>query len=191
MMTVVTSPGFMRTVSFQPSSVRSGPLRGPGVAGRAVVGVHVERLASRALDVDQVEVDRVGVAGQVGDLPDLGWCRRRRLGGRVHRRRARSRHCSRLVRAQQLDQAAESHRRSRSASAAAPARPAASAATPFGPPCPAARGTGRDPDVRSVTAVMQGRVLAGRRDDLEAHDLARVRPEAGLGLRRVARLPGK
>ena len=46
--------------------------RRAGVAGRAVVGVRVERLASQHLDIDQVEVDRVGVPRQVGDLPDLG-----------------------------------------------------------------------------------------------------------------------
>ncbi len=32
----------------------------------------VERLASQQLDVDQVEVDRVSVTREVGDLPDFG-----------------------------------------------------------------------------------------------------------------------
>ena len=48
MMTVVTSLGCILTVSFHPSSSPVRTMRWPGVAGRAVVGVHVEWLASRA-----------------------------------------------------------------------------------------------------------------------------------------------
>ena len=40
--------------------------------GAARVALGIERLAREDLDIDEVEVDRVGVARQVEDLPDLG-----------------------------------------------------------------------------------------------------------------------
>ena len=63
----------------------------------------VERLASQHLDVDQVEVDRVGITRQVGDLPDLGRARiwRFRRGGHVGTPEAA---IHRLVCPEQLDQ---------------------------------------------------------------------------------------
>src|SRR6266581_2993475 len=42
-----------------------------------------------------------------------------------------------------------------------------------------------------VAGDVQGRVLAGRGDDLEPQDLAGVRPEAGLRLRRIVRSAGE
>ena len=62
----------MRTVSFQPCLVRTRRHRRAQVGGDAVVLGHLERLPGQDLDVHQVEVDGVGVAGEVGDLPDLG-----------------------------------------------------------------------------------------------------------------------
>ena len=72
MMTRVTSPGCILTVSFQPSSVASGGRAGPvvreGPAGitRCVEGIPVENL-----DVHQMEMDRVRVAGEIADFPDF------------------------------------------------------------------------------------------------------------------------
>ena len=64
----------MRTVSFHPSSLGSGAMAGPGErsAPHPRTRPRVERLAGQDLDVDQVEMDRVRVTGQVDDLPDLG-----------------------------------------------------------------------------------------------------------------------
>ena len=42
------------------------------IARCTIVGCNVERLASQHLNIDQVEVDWVGIPRQVSDLPDLG-----------------------------------------------------------------------------------------------------------------------
>ena len=59
--TMMSSSGFIRTVSFQPSSLGSGGL---------TCAVPVDPVDH--LHVEQVEVDRVGVHAVVRDLPDLG-----------------------------------------------------------------------------------------------------------------------
>src|SRR6266702_221833 len=56
---------------FPPQLSLARTTRRTDVAGRAIVSVLVEWLASQHLDVDQVEVNRVSVPRQVGDLPDL------------------------------------------------------------------------------------------------------------------------
>ena len=81
MITVVASPGFIRTVSFQPISLASGGMASPmkrNPAGR-ITG---ECLSLDDLDVDQVEMDRMGVPGEVEELPDFD-----RAGARVLRGR--------------------------------------------------------------------------------------------------------
>ena len=79
MITVVASPGFIRTVSFQPISLASG---GIGAAERSAYRITRECLSLDDLDIDQVEVDRVGVAGEVEELPDFDCAALGVLGGR-------------------------------------------------------------------------------------------------------------
>ena len=92
MATVVTSPGFMRTVSFQPFSLASGAMGRPRVGGGAVVIDRIKGLPRQNLHVHQVEMDGVGVAGEVGDLPDFDVAAinhfRRRIGEKPPKRGA-------------------------------------------------------------------------------------------------------
>ncbi len=157
-----------------------GPVRTTrrtGVVGRAVVVGRVERLACQHLDIDQVEVDRVGVPRQVGDLPDLGFARLWRLGRRVHVG-APEAAIHRPVCPEQLEQAAVSikglvegqlpdlHARRQVQQAVLDRR---------------TWWHEEQGEVRRQIGVVgdaQGRVLAGRGDDREPEDLAGVRPEA-------------
>ena len=68
--TVVASPGFVRTVSFQPISLASGGIRGSGESdtGRRIT---FKWLPLDDLDIDEVEMDRMGISGKVEQLPDL------------------------------------------------------------------------------------------------------------------------
>ena len=69
MMTRVTVPGYIGTVSFHPSSLSSGGMMGPVKLMDAGEAAQVEQLPVDDLDVHQVEVHRVHVAGGVEDLP--------------------------------------------------------------------------------------------------------------------------
>ena len=69
MMTVVTSPGFIRTVSFQPISLASGGVGGPVKC--SLPGTPRKGLPLNDLHVHQVEMDGMGVAGEIEDLPDF------------------------------------------------------------------------------------------------------------------------
>lgn len=87
MITRVTMPGDMCTVSFQPRSVAPGGRTGPVKMNRRK-GRHVEELTVDNLDVHEVEVHRVHVLGRVEDLSDLGRSVVDHFGGRIGVRRA-------------------------------------------------------------------------------------------------------
>ena len=126
-----------------------------------------------------MEVDLVGVPRQVGDLPDLGFARVWRLGRRVHVGAPEAAILHPLVCPQQLEQAAVSikglvegqlpdlHARRQVQLAVLNCR------------------AWRHEELVEVRRQIgflgdaQRRVLAGRGDDLEPHDLPGVRPEAG------------
>src|ERR1041385_3267167 len=60
--------------------VKIGWARGPVEARRAVVVLRVERLTLQHLNVDQVEMYRMGITSQIEDAPDFrapsSWCLR-------------------------------------------------------------------------------------------------------------------
>ena len=67
-----------------PHLVRIGRARGSVESRRAVVVLRIERLPLQNLDVDQVEVDGMGISSQIEDPPDFRVPRSRGLRGRVH-----------------------------------------------------------------------------------------------------------
>ena len=70
----VTMAGSARTVSFHPIRSGAGGWTGPVIAQRALCLIveGVEAAAVEDLEADQVEMDGVGVVGEVDELPDLG-----------------------------------------------------------------------------------------------------------------------
>ncbi len=71
--TMISSSGFIRTVSFQPSSL-----------GSVVSDCPVPADPVDHLHVDQVEVDAVGVNAVMCNLPELGLIGTEYLGGRIY-----------------------------------------------------------------------------------------------------------
>ncbi len=145
----------------------------------------VERLASQHLDVDQVEVDRMGITCQVGDLPDFGraliW--RFRRGGHVGTPKAA---IHRLVCPEQLDQTTISIK-------GLVQRQLTNAHSWWQMQLTildrCARGYQERCQIRCQIRVFvdeERGVLAGRRDDLEPHDLAGVWPETRFRLCGIA-----